>query len=361
MSSQEYPAWIDDYARMMHAAFTHMVPADWGPLDFMACWEHMNGTSIEHLHGAVSALKKNGASVENLANRFLSPSSLRACTCFLFYEWKKSDHTRKEQTREILDFFVSMLGMMFKRDVWCERENVIHAPEEVRKLIDNLPLNPAAAGEARIIARLGNSASAVSYALYRDFYMMESFDVLGPYDVSDKFGEGSIFVQRTYPKMRPIELWPETASSEYSSVNLYLIYQDVSMHCEFIGAHTVYEGDTIAGLRQWAVEVDGKFITDLAEVKRISGYLAEGATKYWSFYDDMRREDLQLKFLEWTSYAFKPIFDAAGIDWRPTDAMKAALVGKPVDSRIKIDSFPSFEEYVSSPEWEVYWLKQLYS
>lgn len=361
MKDAEYPAWIDEYARSLHPAFSHMVPADWGPLDFFACWKHLNGTFIDKLHPAIVELKRRGVPLIDVAHAFPSPSSFRACIFFLFLEYQQSDHMRKVQAREVFDYLDTVLRTMFIRDAWCARENIVHTDAQIDTILDRVQPQNAAPEQARIIGRLGNAASAMSYCLYRDFWMSESFDVFGPYDVSGRFGSGHTLVIRSYPKLRPIALWPRTGDLTCNDVTLYLVYENVPMTCEFIGAHTQYQGDTIAGLRKWAIEVDGTPMTDIADAKHLMDYLGRKAVEYWAFYDGMLRDNLQEKFLEWMGYAFKPLFDMVDMDWQPTSEMRAALIGKEVPERLIMPSFPDFDEFCSSPEWEVYWLKNLYS
>lgn len=360
MNEHAYPAWIDEYARSLHPAFEHMVPADWGPLDFFECWKHLNAAFIDRLHDAIVVLKQKDVPLEEIARSFSSPSSFRACFYFTILEYQQSDHGRKDAAREVFDYLDAVLRVMFIRDYWCSKQNVIHSDAEIDTLMDRLAFAEANTEDARVIARLGNAASAMSYVLYRDFYMSESFDVFGPYDVSKHLGPHHTLVVRTYPKMRPVELWPETAGLACNDVTLYLSYENVGMTCEFIGAHTQYTGDTIGGLRRWAIEVDGAPVTDIAEAKRLMQYLGEKTVSYWGLYEGMSRDDLQEKFLEWMGYALKPLFDRAGMDWRPTEAMRENLIGKPVPERLVMSSFPDFEEYTTSPEWEIYWLKELY-
>jgi hypothetical protein len=196
----KYPAWIDEYVAVAHPSFKNMVPADWGPLDFFECWKHVNGTFIDKLHPAIVELKRQNVPLVDVARAFPSPSSFRACMFFLFLEYQQSDHTRKEKTREVFDYMDAVLRAMFVRDAWCARENIIHTDSHIDTMLDGLKLQDAIPEQARVIARLGNAASAMSYALYRDFWMSESFDVFGPYDVSRRFGPGHTLAIRTYHK-----------------------------------------------------------------------------------------------------------------------------------------------------------------
>lgn len=49
-----------------------------------------------------------------------------------------------------------------------------------------------------------------------------------------------------------------------------------------------------------------------------------------------------------------------GMDWRPTEEMVKVVEGKDFPDRYELEEFPTYEDYCSSPEFEVYWLKELY-
>ena len=161
--------------------------------------------------------------------------------------------------------------------------------------------------------------------------------------------------------MQVAELWPELPSVHYNELLLHQVYKNVSYRCAFVGTHSVYEGDVINNLVAYTVSVDGKFVDSLDEIKEIRDHLAYAATSTWAAYEPMSKEDLIQKNLEWYGFLFKGFFELAGMDWRPTSEMFRALKGKAIPDRLIMDSFPSYEELVTSPDYEVYWLKELYS
>jgi hypothetical protein len=53
-------------------------------------------------------------------------------------------------------------------------------------------------------------------------------------------------------------------------------------------------------------------------------------------------------------------FSLAGADWRPTEQMINSIKDKNIPTRFELSQFPSFEEYSTSWDYEIYWLKDLY-
>ncbi|HEY4522532.1 MAG TPA: hypothetical protein VJH91_02780 [Candidatus Paceibacterota bacterium] len=355
--TKEYPAWIDDCARSIHQAFVGMTPADWGPLHFFECYRALNSTFIAKLYDAVTALKEAGVTPEEAVKRFASPSGFRAVFYFAILEYGLSDHTHGKEAREVFDYFNEILQRMFKRDIWAIKSNIIHTDEVIKKLESTVQWANANPDIARSVARLGNSASALSYSLYRDYYVAESQEVYGPYDL----GDDATLIIKHYPKLRPTALWQSAESFEQTDIKIYLMYRNIGFKCEFIGMHTLYEGDLMTSLEKYAVEIDGVYHNDPQAIKQKMEYIGELAVEQWKQYESMSKEDIKNKFLEWVCHAYKEFFELASMDWHPTYQMYAAFKGKDIPDRLILDGWPPYEEYVNSPDWEVYWLRELYA
>ena len=360
MKKRKHPAWIGEYTKSMHQAFVGMTPADWGPLDFNACFRHLNASFIEKLHEAVAILKRKKTDPGAVAARFRSPSGFRAVFYFAVSEYAFSDHSMRTEAREVFDFFNELLKRIFKKDMWAYRQNIVHAEADIARIIDRVPWSDGNPGSAGSIARLGNSASALSYALYRDYYVAESQEVYGPYDVSSEFGRGAVLVIKHYPKLRPVGLWPHTRAFKHEDIKLYLVYKGVKMTCEFIGMHTRYEGDVMKGLKKYAVEIDGKFYRDPKKIKEKTGYVGDLAIQQWSRYEKLSKERLKMLFLDWMCWSCRPLFELAGTSTRPTPKMIRNLKGKRVADRIRMPAMMPYKKYLESREWEAYWLRDLY-
>ena len=77
-------------------------------------------------------------------------------------------------------------------------------------------------------------------------------------------------------------------------------------------------------------------------------------------YEKLSKEERKIKILEWNCYQFIDFFKLADMDWRPTKEMLEVVKDKEVADRYELEQFPPFEEYIKSPEFEIYWLKDSY-
>ncbi len=355
----KYPKWIDEYAKAFHNGFVDMVPLSWGPVDAYIIFSLLNGSFLAKVYEAISVLKENKVSIDKIANSFSNPSTLRCAIYFLIIEYQKSNPKNKKQFKEIIEFFVNILKHMMKSDTFAYKSNICHSSQEIKRIINTTKWIKANKDIAREIGKLYNSLSSLVYSLYRDFFPQESCEIYGPYKAS-KFGKNAILLIKHFPKIKPVDLWPESKNFKYKDIKIFQVYKNVKFKCEIIGMHSIYKGDLINNLVAFAVMVDGKYV-DIKKIKKLSNYFAEVATEQSTVYDKFSKEELKKKILEWECYQFFDFFKLAGMDWKPTKEMIATIKNKKVDDRFEMEKFPSFKEFITNPKYEVYWLKNLYN
>lgn len=354
---KQYPQWIDEYAKSMHNAFSHMIPANWGPIDFYAVYKALNGTSFDKIYEAIQKVKNKP--IKEVVASFTCPSIIR-CGALLFFAVEYQFCTRKEEVKEkfktIVEFLINALKEINKKDIFAYSSNICHTDEEIKDIVKKIPWRKGNPKDAKNIGRMYNSLFALVYSLYGDFYPEDSNEVYGPYNLPDN----QILLIKHFPKLKAAELWPDNKNLKYSDIKIYQIFRNVKFKCEMIGMHSLYEGDITNGLVRYAVEVDGQFVS-IDKVKELAEELALTAIGQTAVYEKMTQEQIATKVLEWNYYQFFGLFKLAGLDWRPTEEMLNAVKGKKFANRIKFDSFPPYEEYINSPDYEVYWIKKLYN
>lgn len=355
---EKYPQWVDEFAKSMHNSFVNMVPGDWGPLDYFEYMKYSNNAFFDKLLQAIKIIKAEEYSKKEIAKTFSCPSALRCAFLFLTMEYRYSDPKNKEKFKEIAEFFVAILSSMMKEDTFCSSRNIAHSDEEIEGVLKSTSWNSADPIIARELGKFYNSCAALAFALYRDFFPQISHEIYGPYDASSKFGKDTILIIKHFPKLLPKELWPDL-DYEYKDIKIFQIFRNIKFKCELIGMHTIYEGDIIHNTAAYAVKINDTF-ADIEQIKKASEEIAEITTEQIQVYDSMNIQEIKNKCLEWECYQFADFFTLVGMDWKPAKEMVDAIKNKNIGSRTTLETFPSFEEYVSSPEYEVYWLKDLY-
>lgn len=358
--STKTPPWVDEYTKAVHQAFSNMLPATWGPVDVITLVSYLNGSFVRKVHRAVTALKREGVLPAQAARTFSNPSTFRVTLWYLLQDYAGAIPKPSGELREVLDYLAAALQSWVKEDLFALEKNIVHSSQEVTELMQHIRWQPGDPPVARELGRLYNSLAALAFALYRDFFPQEAHEIYGPYDVSPQGGLNTILIVKHFPKIKPTELWPHTQNFQYEEVRIYQVFRQVKFKCEFIGMHSIYEGDLINGLIQYAVLANGQPVRGLEEIRQLKSYFETLATEQSQIYNDMSHAELVAKVLEWLCYEFVGMFAMAGLDWRPTEEMKDAVAGKEIADRFEADEFPPFEEFVASKEFEVYWLHKLY-
>jgi len=358
-----YPQWIDEYAKATHAGFLHMVPVSWGPIDAMALIGFLNGSFLAKLSEAVERIKAQKIPTEKVAQCFPSPSSLYCALYYTALEYQYCNPKNKEHYREIIEFLTEVLRYLRKKDTFSYESNIVHTHAEVSKILYATPWAQGNFTLAKELGKLYTILSGLVEALYGDFFPQESNEAYGPYDASEKFGENTILVTKHFPKIRPVELWPEMKELKYSDIKILQVYHNVKFTCELIGRHSLWEGDVINNLVAYAIMLNGKFQNQnkTEDIRALVNYFTKITTKRSLVYENLSKEERKKKVLEWLCYQFVYLFQLGGMDWRPTQQMVEAVKGKDVQDRFEQESPPSLEEYTTNPEYEVYWLKDLYT
>lgn len=355
----DYPTWVDEYTASVHNAFIGMVPSRWGSIDYFAILPHLQGAFIDKVHEAVIKLKASGKTPAELVRVFSSPSTLRCALYFLAEEYKSIENKNKTEFKEVMEYLVPVLEAWTPNDTFALSTNQAHTPQEVSGMLA-ASFGVGSVDVARELGRLYNSAASVAFALYRDMFPQDSHEVYGPYDASEKFGPGAVLVIKDFPKIKPTDLWPGAQHFRHAHVRIFQVYKGVDFACDWIGMHSKYKGDLMQGLAAFGVEVDGAWVTDIAAIKEVRLELERVAVEQSKVYESMTYPQWVLKALEWECYQFNAFFKLAGMDWRPTQQMIEAASGAQASMGFGIETFPPIEEYATSPEFEVYWLKDLY-
>jgi len=360
MSKEKYPKWIDEFAKAFHIAFTNMVLCSWGPVNADTVISSLNGAFISKVHQAIIKIKKQGYKVEEVAKTFSCPSTPRIAFTFLIWEYQGSEPKNKAQFKEVTEYLVEILSCLAKKDIFAYESNIVHTDEKIETILNKTDWQTGNNQAARELGKLYNSLASLVFSLYGDFFPQDSHEVYGPYNASKKFGENTILIIKHFPKIKPVEIWPEIKELKYSDVKIFQVFKNVKFKCELIGMHSIYNGDLINNLVSYSIRVDGEYINDLGKIKELSDYFAKMATEQSIVYENLSKKERKIKILEWYSYQFVDFFKLADMDWYPTKEMLEAVKDKKVGDRYECEEFPPFEEYIKSPEFEIYWLKDLY-
>lgn len=361
MNNENYPKWIDDYAKAFHQAFLNMVPLYVGSIDVFYIARLLEGAFLAKVYQAIKIIKNKNYSLAEIAKSFATLATLRTQIYWLMLEFLGAKNTAdRKALRESVDFFAEILYFAAKKDAFGYDSSIRHSQAEIDSLLGNLNFEDGNPEVARELGKLYNSLVSLIFALYDDFLPQDSHEIYGPYDVSKIYGKGHFLLIKDFPKIKPVELWPEASELKHQKATIYQIYSGIKFRCELIGMHSVYEGDPVSNLKFYYAAVDGKAVNEKEKIKELTNYFSDESIKQAQVLAGLSQEQLKLKGLEWLMYQLKDFFKLADMDWRPTKEMFDKIKDKDIPAKFRLDKFPPYNEYINSPDYEVYWLKDLY-
>ncbi|KKU48640.1 MAG: hypothetical protein UX68_C0010G0015 [Parcubacteria group bacterium GW2011_GWA2_46_9] len=249
-----------------------------------------------------------------------SPSVIR---CLMHYDILMAKCARLGTAAylRIFDFYQDVLQALCKEDVFAKRfRNIIHAAEQVRGMVGRL--RPSSPTVARALGRLANACYNLSYGLYSDMNPQLVYDNLGPYVRPD----GRLFVLKIFHNLKPVELWPETASLPVGAIDVGVQLEGVTLKVD-AATHAIYEGDQVNGLRGWWCEADGKALP-LEAIDDVRQRLEATAVAVYEQVKQFNFEKKKEFYCFQKAWGYKKLYDVLDLDWRPPPAVLAAARGK---------------------------------
>jgi hypothetical protein len=230
---------------------------------------------------------------------------------------------------KLFNFFMDMLECMAVKDTYGFESNILKDKAQVIETLVRIKPRRATPEKARLLGKLYNVAYNLGCGFFLDFYLDYSMEAEGPYDVSQVYGPGAIMVIKRMMHLKPTAIWPTSARGMANDITIYSIYRNVKFKTDLISVHSVYEGDPINDLVDFAVEVDGRMVYSKEEIAELTMALEKEAPAQWLKLTGMPFEDIKVKGLEIRCFGMKRLFEKVGMDWRPEPEMVAAVKGKP--------------------------------
>jgi len=225
------------------------------------------------------------------------------------------------------NFFARMLMESCPEDAFGNTHNPLHSREEINKLIQTIPWQEANPEIAKNLGKLITAAGSLVHGLYNDVVTDFGWDAYGPYNISVP-GKNYQVIIRHFPDLAPLDLWPERSLTPLQDLKILQFYENTEWELAFLGCHTVLKsGDPIAGLKNYAVVANGKYLKPEA-ITPIVNELAEKASGLYKHLRTTNFEELKEMVMLQECYQLIKIFAAAYMNWLPTDELNARIKGK---------------------------------
>lgn len=320
--------WIDEFAEASFSLYSGNTLSAFQPLDFFHYYGLWYDLWLRRVAKAMDALDVERKSYQELRHLLPTPSSMRALLqkAIVAYIGKSES---PDLYRRYTSFIVRMLREACPSDPFGKTSTPLHSEREVGELVAHTAWEKGTPGAARALGKLLASTGSLVHGLYNDVVTDFGWDAYGPYPTEKDGGPFTLLI-RYFPDLQP-GLWSETLEAPVRTIEIRQLYMsDVKWSIGCVGCHTLLiEGDPIHGLAHFAAYADGRPIS----LKKINELTAELAIRGEAIYREIRTKDFeQLKEMVMLQecYQLKKLLDAAGVDWTPTEEMKAAVQGKPL-------------------------------
>ncbi len=296
---------------------------------------------LRRIERVIDEKNKQDKTITEIAGAIDGLSHHKAQYLFLLLD-AKSAHAKKARRMRLARFFHDILLEKAKADHCGFKSNIGHSFFEIEEILKK-PFRKADPKTAKMLGRLYTTAYHFVNGLYTDFYTDYGVENFGPYNL----GKGKILVIKHFQDLRPEAIW--NTGSPAKTMTIYSIYQGVRFKTDAISCHTMYEGDPIAGLRSWLLEIDRE-PADEEQIRGLQRTLEKNAQEQWKKLLCLDHESLKQKGLLMRCYTYRRLFGMLGMDWRPTAAMKKAVRKKPFIENKWIPTGKDYWKKVLDPE-----------
>lgn len=351
-----YPAWIDEYAEAYRSSFlkhdvkVHMPFNGW---DFFPIFADL---WVEKISATIHEINQNGLKIDDLADRLPNHASMKfgfSMTLFCM----NIARTPAPVVRTICDFFIASINAQTAgAPLWMN--NKIHAYENVSRVISDKKLVVADRERASEIGKIVTGCGTLGHGLYNDFHVDTTYDVYGPYSTTAEYGEGTSLLVKVFEDLNPTELWPTHTPFPFREIKIFNIYQGVELIPTFVACQMLSNGNLLDSLKYFQVEVDGRFVNSLVELKEVRNTLLKAASELYVEFIELGFEKKKELWLYQMGYQLKRLFDLAEHDWRPSEEMKKRVQGKDLIPTVSSYEVPQVEFYQT---FGIQFLKEVYA
>jgi phosphohistidine swiveling domain-containing protein len=313
--------WIDAFIESCSAAVGNIDLGTIQPYDWLQFEPLFAKEFIAKVDEFVRKAKEKGISPREFASLWPTTTGLRVQIYYLLLQLKCL-RVSEEKRMGFLQFFFEMLQARAVDDIHGNVSNICQTKEEIDLIFKTLSFTKGTPEGAKTLGKCYNALYNLCAGIYLDFYLDSCAENEGPYDVSHIYGDGHILVIKKFVNMLT-PFWKEL-NLPCNDVQIYCIYKEVHFSCDMVSVHSVYEGDVINGLVDYAVVVDGN-IVDVDAIKKLLDVTSMLSVEQWQRMQSLSVDEQKLKGLYVKCFGMKKLFEKVGIDWEPSTAMKEAI------------------------------------
>lgn len=316
--------WSEQFLRGTFRLFSGNTLEGFQPIDFYHFFPLWYDLWLHQLSSVLDKLEIEKKSYREVAHLLPGPSSLRAILIKIIPTYKGYSQKNPAEVRKVVEFLVRMLQECCPDDPFAETSNRFISDRILVEMRAKAIWHDSTPAQARIIGQLTTAAGSHVHGLYNDLVTDLGWDTYGPYQE-----HGGELLIRHFPNLSPSELWPPQFLAAKKELIIFTTYQGVEWEIASVGCHTVVKsGSPVLGMKKIAVLADG-IPLQAGELHALIEELTSKAEAVYKKIRSMNMESIKEMVLLQECYQFKTLFESVGIEWRPTEEMKARIYNKP--------------------------------
>ncbi len=315
-----YPNWVEKYASVIynllqsHDAQTHL------PFNGFNFYPLFDDLWIDKIYQAIKKFNEMGLKIEEIIEFLPTHSSLKFNLFEIIIDLKTSN-TDFKKAKIIVDFFISAIkARALNGDDWMN-DNKIKIYKDAEEFLSEKNLIKANKDLSSEVAKIIAGCGTLVHGLYNDYCTDYGYDVFGPYNLPEKFGENATLFIRQFADLKGEGIWPERSSFPYKKIKIHTVYNNLESQSYYIGCHMVYKQSLVENLAYFQVQVDNTLVNSLKELKILREVILKNASQHYVMYKKLGFEDYKRIWLWQLCYQFKNFFTKVGIDWKPSQGM----------------------------------------
>lgn len=331
--------WIDDYGDALYNALSHMDLKTMEPIDFFHFYPIYSDLWVEKIYNAIITFEEKYPN-KNITDVLPNASSMRAIFLFIIYRYRHDSSPDKVKYKKVIQTLLKAMKHVCPEDTFAFKSHICQIPYAQNEYLSTLDFQKTTPEIVRALGNMYLGASSLVNATFNDVCTDNGIDVYGPYDVSDQFGKGSVLVIKEFPRLRAVSLWKDLENLNFNTIRQYTVYKDVDVTIELVGCHFIVNGKPAReSLTNFYLEVDGKGVNTLEGMNKINNELFEKSASIYQQVKSMNIDDLKQNILRQENHQFKDLFEAVGIDWKPSQHMQDRVAQKDLYEGLLSDDF----------------------
>lgn len=342
--------WVEELLESLVKGHRLMDPTAWAsPNPFLLdpLFEDLWLKKIEQLKNLVEEKKID---FKTLAGFIQGPACIRKEFRWALWGMKLFDWP-VEKRLEIINFYKNILATKAPADIFNIHQALWHSEEEINSIVKKENWQMADQESKRVIGQLSANCPPLAWGLFTDFFYHRAYEIYGLYKnvekYQPKFSPNSVLVIRQFGPFNVPELWPHSKDYPAYQIIIKTIYNNIQADFDYIN-HFTTPDNLLEKLTWFSVEVNGKVVDNITELKAVNQIIMNCAVEQDSYLNKLDEEGKKRHTMMAKYYSLKELFTNLGLSWGPEEQVFERIKNRPL---LKIN----FSKFKNQADVESFW------